>query len=333
MAALAGFGCSSGAGEGPGLFSGLQEEGVLEMTLETGLSGLVDGKEGKERQPARLLIERDGKAVAYDIEVRARGNMRRNYCSFPPLKLYFDEEALRSEGLSGSGEVKLVTHCQDEGDPWVLKEYLAYRLYNEISNRGFQVQLVRIRYKDSGGSLPDEHHYAFLIEPKQALAARLGGRIVEPAEGLKALQAEDYRRFVLFQYMIGNTDWGLEQGHNVELVQIGDESFPTPVPYDFDNAGLVDADYALPHPSLPIDDVSDRLFQWRGKSLEGFGATVEHFLSKKARLKAVVETFEWLDAAERDKMLRYLDEFFQLIERDIQDTDWAGILNQPNGWS
>lgn len=333
VATLAGFGCSQEKNEGPSLFSSLQQDGVLELVLEAPLSDLVENKESEERRPARLTVQRPSGQSVYDIEVRPRGNMRKRYCSFPPLKLYFDEEALSAEGFSGHDEIKLVAHCQEDGEPWLLKEYLAYRLYNELSGRSFQVQLARILYRDSEGRMPDESRYAFLIEPKADLAGRVDGEIIEPADGLNIIGAEQYRQFVLFQYMIGNTDWSLQKGHNVEILQVSGDSAPTPVPYDFDNAGLVDADYAIPHPSLPISDVSQRLFQWRGKSLEGFGDTAEHFISRKGRLLAVVEQFEYLDEADKRQMLQYMESFFRIIEQNTQGEDWAGILNQPSGWS
>lgn len=330
------FGCTAdktGGEVGQSLFSSLQQEAPLELTLETSITGLLEGKDEEERQPARLAIRRNGTEAEYNIEVRSRGNMRKRYCSFPPLKLYFDRQVLDAQGFSGSDEIKLVTHCQDAGEQWILKEYLTYRLYNEISGCSFHVQLARIHYKDSDGQAPDEIFYAFLIEPKAEMAARLEANIVEPAGELKAVQAEGYRQFVLFQYMIGNTDWGLQNGHNVELIQVGEEAFPTPVPYDFDNAGLVDADYAIPHPNLPISDVTQRIFQWRGKSLDGFDETIQHFLDRKTRLIAVMEQFEYLDSNERQKMLQYIDEFFQLIDQDVKEEQWAGALNQPSGWS
>jgi hypothetical protein len=70
----------------------------------------------------------------------------------------------------------------------------------------------------------------------------------------------------LFQYMIGNTDWSVVFGHNIVHIRNRD-SLATPVPYDFDFSGLVNARYATTDPSLPISRVEQRLF--RGFCLPG----------------------------------------------------------------
>src|SRR6188472_4420980 len=65
---------------------------------------------------------------------------------------------------------------------------------------------------------------------------------------------------MLFEYMIGNTDFSIMEQHNVRLVQTqAGQRFA--VPYDFDYSGLADASYATPSKALPITSVRDRLFR------------------------------------------------------------------------
>lgn len=328
---LLAFSCSSGAGqeeEGlPSFFGSLQQEGPLELVLEFDLANLLVQKdEESQREQARLVLDKEGIKHTYNIEILARGNMRRRYCSFPPLKLCFDKRELNQAGFAKSTPIKLVTHCQEGGDVWVLKEYLAYLLHNELTELSFRVQLARIRYMDSSGEMPEEEHYAFLVEPKKELAQRLNADVVALAGAPKGIQAEPYRQFVLFQYMIGNTDWGMH-GHNLELLQMDGHSFPCPVPYDFDQAGLVNAPYAIPHPNLPISSVVERFFQWRGGQPEGFNATIQQFLDKKSRFLEIIAGFEYLDLSQREQMIQYLESFFQVIEQDIAEDQWPVVLN------
>jgi hypothetical protein len=312
----------------PIFFQHLEQKELLELTLTFDLSALAEASDEVEaRYAAQLVFEQEGQPpVAHDIEVYARGNMRKRYCDFPPLKLCFAREALCAAGFSGSSNLKLVTHCQEQGDPFLLKEYLAYLLYNEMTEYSFQVQLARIHYVDSQRDRPEEVHYAFLIEPKKDLAKRLGVEIVNLSEAPKGIKAEAYRRLVFFQYMIGNTDWGMH-GHNIQMVRQPGESMPIPVPYDFDQSGLVGAPYALPHPKLPISKVGERLFQWRGGPPKGFNATIQEFRDKKPRLQHLISSFEYLDSGERQAMLAYLEEFFEIIAPEREDEQWPMVLN------
>jgi hypothetical protein len=311
----------------PVFFQHLEQEELLELTLTFDLSALAEvSNEAEARYAAQLVLEQAGQSITHHIEVHARGNMRKRYCDFPPLKLCFARQALCSAGFSGSRNLKLVTHCQEEGEAYLLKEYLAYLLYNEMTEYSFQVQLARIRYVDSQGGLPEEQHYAFIIEPKRDLARRLGVETVNVSEAPKGIKAEAYRRFVFFQYMIGNTDWGMH-GHNLQLVRQPGETMPIPVPYDFDQSGLVGAPYALPHPMLPISKVGERLFQWRGGPPKGFNATIQEFRDKKPRLQHLISSFEYLDSSERQAMLAYLDEFFEIIAQERDEEQWPLVLN------
>ena len=75
-------------------------------------------------------------------------------------------------------KLKLVTHCLEnkfEGNENVMKEYLLYKLYNEITPESFRVQFVKITYLDSKGKLGKIKRFGFIIESKDQLAFRLQG--------------------------------------------------------------------------------------------------------------------------------------------------------------
>ncbi|MBT8095496.1 MAG: hypothetical protein KJO19_00555, partial [Woeseia sp.] len=240
---------------------------VLEVTLTGPLSSLIEDPEHKVEAP--FILTADG--VEHSIAVRTRGNSRLQVCEFPPLRLNFVREATRGSVFEGQNKLKLVTHCRnyDRGEQDMLEEFLAYRLFNVLTDASFRVRMMRIRYVDTDGGLDDDasFRYGFALEPEDQLAARLGGAPAEISGVPKRRHdLEQASLLYLFQYMIGNTDWGFVKAdyddtccHNVELFEI--DGVIHTIPYDFDLTGLVNARYARPDPLLRIKTVRQRLYR------------------------------------------------------------------------
>ncbi|HMI46031.1 MAG TPA: hypothetical protein VK491_07685, partial [Gemmatimonadaceae bacterium] len=88
--------------------------------------------------------------------------------------------------------------------------------------------------------------YGFVIEEPKAIAARVGGKVMEQKGALPGDLDPDQDALVgVFQYMIGNTDFSVAGLHNVELL-FKDDGTVMPIAYDFDFAGAVNAKYAVP---------------------------------------------------------------------------------------
>src|SRR5207237_2735928 len=66
---------------------------------------------------------------------------------------------------------------------------------------------------------------------------------------------------MVFQYMIGNTDFAVTALHNIVLIR-DSSGVVYPVPYDFDWSGVISTPYAQPDSRLEIRTVRQRL--WRG---------------------------------------------------------------------
>ena len=99
---------------------------------------------------------------------------------------------------------------------------------------------------------------------------------------------------------------------------------PLPVPYDFDYSGIVNAEYASPHPSLPIDEVTDRLFQWRGSLDEDFRNTYANFNQKKEAFFDLCRSFPHLKDGDKTEMITYLEEFYdQISSPEIMKAEMA----------
>lgn len=299
------------------LFDTFAQEQPLEMTITTDFSTLLADRTIKESQAATVAwTHADGSAGQWQADIALRGKTRRQYCSFPPLKLSFDSDLLQDAGLKGYSNLKLVTQCTDN-EQLLLKEYLAYKMLNSLTDKSFRVQIARVTYQDREGDMAPFTQYAIILENAQEMAQRLEGRIVEDNQpATKQIDAEQYRLLTVFQYMIGNTDWNLADQHNIKMVQLEGKSAPTPVPYDFDYAGLVNAPYAKPHPQMPIDHVTQRFFQWRGKDCESLRHTIAIFKAKKAELLQLCHTIQGLSESSRRQVAGYLNEFYHIIEND-----------------
>jgi len=301
------------------LFSSFQ---ALDLVITAPFSQLRKGRAAEELEefPATLVYLKQ-----LDIKLRARGNFRRrkDTCSFPPLRLNFAKKKSVGTIFEKQDKVKLVTQCKTgkQYAQLVVKEYLAYRVLNLLTDKSFKVRLVNAEYvnSDSGGKAI--RHQAFLIESKKKLARRLKSiehhaEKIEPAEVLPK-----YTSIVnLFEFMIGNTDWsmftsapGQECCHN--LVPLKNEGGAvTSIPYDFDFSGTVNAPYAEPYPGLKIRQVTQRLFRGRCRHNVELDATVRLFQNKRQAIYALYQDSAELDKRTKKKALAYYDKFYAILD-------------------
>jgi len=232
------------------------------ITIETDLRQLVKEKYEEPYQPAVISwTDAFGGLHRWDIKLRARGNRRKDVCYYPPVKLNFDLDTLALLGYEPYDKIKIVNQCRGSGGTvdYLLKEYLAYRLYQKITPASLRARLVRFRYLDTSNDMEATELWGILLEPEQEMTARLNAQLVEFSLTRSVhLDQTAYNQLSFFQYMVGNTDWNVSNRHNLITVKEPDVQKLTPIPYDFDYTGLVSADYAVPHESLPIDAVQER---------------------------------------------------------------------------
>lgn len=293
--------------EGLSLFQHLFENNVKAIGL------LVDMKQVMAKDsvwfPAVLSWEDvAGNKTEVTVELEARGKNRREVCEFPPLKM---RVVPREDHAFKKAAYKVVTHCiQGTGESLLLREYLVYQLYAALTENSFRADLLTVTYTDKSGAMPPVESRIILLEGKKEMLARLNAADLEVEEPVREISATDYHLFAVFQFMIGNTDWNLDKEHNVRLISRGEAGLPIPVPYDFDRSGLVNAPYAEPHPMLPIDNVRERYFQWRGKDRKQLEPVLAAFRERHDGLMRLVWEMEELPLAERQDIARYVEEFF-----------------------
>jgi len=313
------------AQELPTIFDKLYGADIASITLHTDLSNLITERRSEDYQPAAFSItDKDGNKEIHQIKIKSRGKFRRKVCQFPPIKLNFSKGALRDYGYEGQyDKLKLVTHCLDGrsiSKENVAKEYLAYKLYNVISENSYRAQLIEITYIDTEGKVDNLKRYGFVLEDTDEMAKRIGGTECEECLNLAANQLVNpaETEMALFQYMIGNEDWNTAMMRNLKMVRLDSSQKVIPVPYDFDFAGLVDAPYALPNSDFGLLSVKQRHFMGLKVEEDTLMNTLQAFADKKPQLYEVVEKDPLLKRTHRKEVITYLDSFFQLIEPALE---------------
>lgn len=247
------------------------EDEVLDVTIQANFGRLIRNAK-RNPDPYQATVSVNGQPHAATVEARGVSRRTGGLCSFPPLRVRFPAKPDATSIFEGQKSLKVVTHCKDNGafEQNMLREYSAYRLYNLVTDESLKVRLARIRYEDDDG---DERatRMGFFIEDIDAAADRLGGTEINlPQIGTRWIDARKAARYVLFQYMIGNLDWSMFRGpegenccHNSKIIgpDRAARSGLTPVPYDFDMSGWVDAPYAVVPSGVRVRNVRQRFYR------------------------------------------------------------------------
>jgi hypothetical protein len=101
--------------------------------------------------------------------------------------------------------------------------------------------------------------------------------------------------------------------HNVKLISVSN-SPPIPIPYDFDYCGLVDANYATPDDNLPIKSVKERYFRGFCRRPGTYEKVLQGFRDNQERIYRLVTDFPYLDDVSKRVTIKYLDQFFDIID-------------------
>ena len=301
------------------IFRTLQKYEPLNITIETDLKQLKSEKTDETWQPAIFqVLQGDSAVLRFNVQVAARGNMRKKTCDFPPIKIKFYADETANDSIADVNELKLVTSCHktEQNEEWVRKELVVYQLYNLLADQSFRVKQANVKITSPDKKSSPVESFAFFIENEKELAARLGGKPIKPKiVSLKIMDTTAYDRACLFQYMIGNTDWSIRVRHNVKVIYFSGRNKAAPIPYDFDYCGLVGTNYAAPSPEIPIQTVKERYFMGPCRSAAHYQQVFDFFLSKKQAMLDHIEQSDFLAKDSKKQMDNYLDEFFQVIEK------------------
>lgn len=268
-------------------------------------------------------------SINKNIKVRARGNIRRTICDFPPLSLNFKLKDSSGGEFKGLNKLKMVSYCKKGYQDYVLKEYLIYKLYNVLTDNSLRVRLLKTNYINTAKPGKPVSEFGFVIEPVSLFEKRTNSiEIKTPNVTQKNIRPEMMDRLAIFNYMIGNTDWSVPILHNVlVLAQYTSirANLGMIVPFDFDYSGLVNAEYATPFEGLGIKTVRERRYLGICRDKQVYINELKEFSDKKDAFYKVINDFPYLTVREKRDMIMYLDGFFNKI--DNRNTIVYDILN------
>ena len=300
---------------------------AIDDVLEVELSGpirMIAKRASRSTDPQDAVLQANGETHRIALSARGVSRRKRENCVFPPLRIKFAEKPPASSLFHKQGSIKLVTHCKDEdrNEQVMLREYATYRLYNLFTPESLKVRIAKIRYRD-GDTIVAER-FGFFIEDIDDAARRLGGEEIDVERtSVTALNVPAAARYTLFQYMIGNTDWAMIAGppgsdccHNSKLVG-QNKTVRTnliPVPYDFDNSGIVNAPYAVPSNLLPIRSVRQRYYRGHCQMNDVVRQAIPAFLAQRADVENEINSISVLSEDSQTQMRGYLEEFFEQVQ-------------------
>lgn len=255
--------------------------------------------------------------LAVNIRTRGRWSEMTGDCKLPALFVYFMPGQILGTVFEGEYMLPLTTHCKNKSryDNYVLTEYLAHRLYRLLTDASLNARLLRLTYVDLKTN-QRWRRYAFFTEHFESLAQRRDKEFYRASScDLKTTIAEEMATLALFQFMIGNLDWSVYGCHNIALFRSLDGN-TTPVPYDFDFSGIVDAEYATPPDRFRQRTV--RVRRYRGYCWPGLDwlALFEKFQRIRNDVFTELATVPDLSSRSRRRAKNYLRSFYEIIDSE-----------------
>ncbi len=257
------------------------------------------------------------------IKLRARGNHRRLNCYYVPLKVKLKKAVTHGTLLEGTSKLKLVLPCllAKDNDDLVVKEYMAYKLFELISPYHYKTRLANVEFKEEKGKRIKEHNLkAILIEDIDKVAQRHNGRAL--TQNVHPLQQDDLTSIhnSFFQYLIGNTDFSTRGRHNQKLL-FTDQKYVS-IPYDFDMSGLVNASYAtisgMENMKGSITKVTQRVYKGYKRDENLVEEVRRQYISSKEAMLEVIDNLKvyFQDPSQCEKAKEFVVGFFKILEDD-----------------
>lgn len=264
----------------------------------------------------------DGTWDSIQLGIRKRGFSRLENCYFAPIRMKFKKDDIQKTIFEGNKKLKLVLPCLKESDnnDNVIKEYIAYKIYEIVSPYHFKTRLVDIEYDETKGSKIKSFNLKGIIkEDDKNIAKRFNGKIFErELVNPYALDTLTSVRNAFFNYLIGNTDFSQSYLHNVKLIYIDKKI--APICYDFDMSGLVNASYAAVSPTVNIESVTERSYRGFKRDQQIFyQVRAEYIENKSSILKSIDDTEYLFENPKEFKELRiFVMDFFNILMNDLK---------------
>lgn len=301
-----------------GLFS---DEEILNIRLAFDIATFIKEKAEEEDLEAEMTIYTGGNdSIFSHIKVSARGNFRKRTCDFPPVMLNLKGVETGYADLDKLEKVKLVSHCKDDEEyqNYVMREYLAYKIYNLITDYSFRVRLMNISYFDINHDTLFALKTGFIIEPVDNMEERFGVDEIEDIEiKYNYVNNDILLKLSVFEYLLANSDWAVPLIHNLKI--FGDEEALEnliAVPYDFDYSGWVNAQYSVPRIDIGLKKITDRAFFGPCRTEQEYRDVLDYYLALEEKIIDMIKEFKYLKALERNDLVRFVRSFYRLYRND-----------------
>lgn len=274
-------------------------------------------------QSSFSYLTKEGSHKTIETRVRARGDYRRLHCYYLPLWLKISKDVSKGTLFEEDKKLKVVLPClkSNKSNDHVIKEFLAYKIYEVVSPYHFETKMISIKLNENKENKVLHHDLiGFFIQDDKRIAEINEGEIVKRKIHPKAQDPLSATRNDFFQFMIGNTDYSLAYQHNEKLFFINKKFVP--VPYDFDMSGIVNASYAvvskIQNKTLPISEVTTRLYRGFDREEEVMQKVRQEYLINEAKIYNIVDQYEhyFQDPKEFKEAKNYLTGFFKIINDD-----------------
>lgn len=322
-----------------------EREDTIEVLITAPWRELVRDSRFQGSYPATIVFaDESGKTETLELTVERRGITRQRVCKIPPIKIRFDKKAVKGTTFRGQKSLKMVTHCESSPryEQYYILEFLAYRIYNLLTDFSFKVRPLTATYLQAGSDSEEDKGssffkkktsegpaFAFLIEEDKDVANRHDLKKLNVSKiRTTQLDSDEAALYALFQFLIANVDWaatvGPEPGkccHNTKLIgpePTAPDDILYAIPYDFDSSGLVDSDYALPPEGVPIRSVTQRYYRGyctHNRSLEG---ARQQMLANEQAIYRLFEEETRLDSKSRGKAIGFLERGFAVFKDDAR---------------
>lgn len=285
---------------------------IKDLKAQTNDSVFIDSEIQLETSP--------GTWESFPFEIRTRGNFRLNECFYPPMRMKLKKKEAEGSIFQGNRNLKLVLPCtkSKNADSYIGKEYLAYKLYEKVTDYHFRTRLVRVKFTNLDDKKREETELlGFVIEDNDEVAKRFDAKILKDKKIAPILMQDlPTIRHDFFQLMIGNTDWSTLFQHNQDVMALDDKTI-VPMAYDFDMTGLVNPPYAQVSNLVDLESVKDRLYRGFCRDQQLMQQVRQEFLDKKTEiLDEVAQQKIYYSEADAKMLISYLNGFFDILESD-----------------
>jgi len=269
-----------------------------------------------------FYINKDKNWDTIEVSMRARGNFRLQNCYFPPVKLKIDKSERKGTLFKGNKKLKLVLPCllnRDKND-YIIKEYMAYKLFEIVSPYYFNTRLVDLEFTEIKNKKTKNHKLkAILIEDDKKIAKRFDGKVLDRNVHPLGQESVASCRNSFFQFMIGNVDYSTMVQHNEKLLFINNKFMP--LPYDFDISGLVNCSYgvvSVVNDEPLVSSITERLYRGFERDPAIIAQVRQEFIDKKVEILDRIDSLELFfeSPGQFSAAKKFISSFFDIIEND-----------------